>query len=100
MGFGNQRIEIGQRAEHRIDIVVIGDVIAEILHRRGEEGRNPDCIGAKAGNMRQARGDALQVADAVAVGVLIGARIDLVDHRATPPVLVSDEIASICHCHV
>jgi len=31
--FGDQRVEVGQRAEHRIDAAIIGHVVAEILHR-------------------------------------------------------------------
>ena len=39
MGRRDQRVEMLQRAEDRIDRAVIGHVIAEILHRRGEERR-------------------------------------------------------------
>ena len=64
---GDQRVEIGQRAEDRIDLAIIGDVVAEILHRRGEEGRHPDRVDAQVGDMVESRGDARQIADAVAV---------------------------------
>ena len=84
----DQRVEIGQRAEHRIDVAIVGDVVAEILHRRLEEGRDPDRVGAERRRCAAAADDALEVADAVAVGVLEAARIDLVDHRAAPPVAV------------
>ena len=50
---GDQGVEIGQRAEHRIDVAIVGDVVAEILHRRLEEGRNPDRIGAERGDIGQ-----------------------------------------------
>ncbi len=53
---GDQRIEIGQRAEHRIDVAIVRDVVAEILHRRLEEGRYPDRIGAERGDVGQAGG--------------------------------------------
>ena len=65
---------------------VVGDVVAEILHRRGEEGRQPDGVDAEGGDIVQPRGDAREVADSVAVRVGEAARIDLVDHRAPPPV--------------
>jgi len=77
-----------------IDIDIVGDVVAEILHRRGEEGRNPDGVGTETGNMRQPVGDALEIADAVAIGVLIGARVDLIDHGAAPPILVGRQSGS------
>ena len=53
---GDQRIEIGQRAEHRIDVAIVGDVVAEILHRRREERRDPDRVGAELGDIAAAGG--------------------------------------------
>ena len=81
----DQRVEIRQRAENRIDIAIIGDVVAEILHRRSEEGRNPDRIDAELGDMVEPAGNAGQIADPVAVRIHEAARIDLVDRRAAPP---------------
>jgi hypothetical protein len=43
----DQRVEIGERSEHRIDAAIIGDVVAEVAHRRGEEGRQPDRVDAE-----------------------------------------------------
>jgi hypothetical protein len=80
--------KVCQRAEDRIDVAVVRDVVAEILHRRGEERRDPDCVGADRGDMAEPGGDALEVADSVIIGILVGARVDLIDQRATPPVLV------------
>ena len=51
MRLGDQRVEIGERAEHRIDVAIVGDVVAEILHRRGEEGRDPDRVDAERGDI-------------------------------------------------
>ena len=42
-------------------------------------------VHAKISQIIETAGDALQVADAVAVRVLEGTRIDLVDHRVGPP---------------
>ncbi len=63
----DQRVEVGERAEHRIDIAIIGDVVAEIAHRRGEEGRQPDRVDAEARDIVELCGDPRQIADAVAV---------------------------------
>jgi hypothetical protein len=82
---GDQRVEIGQSAESRIDIAVIGDVIAIIGHRAGEEGGNPDRIDAEPGNVIEMGGDARKIPDPVAVAVGKAARIDLVDGGAAPP---------------
>ncbi|MDQ1131880.1 hypothetical protein QE386_000475 [Pseudoxanthomonas winnipegensis] len=87
MRLGQQGVEVGQRAEQRIDIAVVGDVIAEVGHGRLEERRDPDRVHAQAGDVVQALDDAGQVAHAIAIGVLEAARIDLIDHRAAPPVV-------------
>ena len=85
---GNERVEIGERAEDRIDVAIIGDIIAEIAHGRGEEGRYPDRVHAQFGDMLQSLGDAVQVTHAVMIAVLKAARINLIDHRALPPGLI------------
>ena len=70
MGAGDQRVEIGKGAERRIDPHVVGHVIAHVLHRRGEDRRQPDAIAPQRRDVIEAAGDARQIADAVAVGVL------------------------------
>ena len=85
MGAGQQGVEIGQRPEQRIDAAIIADVVAEVLHRRDEERREPDRVDPEADNVVQLRLDPLQIADAVAVGIEKAARIDLVEDRALPP---------------
>ena len=76
---------VGERAEHRVDAAVVRDVVAAVLHRRGEEGRDPDAVDAQAGDVVQLLGDAGQVADAVAIGVAKAARVDLIEDGAAPP---------------
>jgi len=38
VSFGKQPVEVGQAAEERIDVAVVADVVAVVLHRRAEEG--------------------------------------------------------------
>ena len=38
--FGEQAIEVGERAEERIDVAVVGDVVAEVGHRRRKNGES------------------------------------------------------------
>ena len=40
----SQGIEVGQGTEERIDIAVVGDVVAEVRHRRRVERRDPDGV--------------------------------------------------------
>ena len=85
----DQRVEIGERAEHRIDVAIVGDVVAEILHRRLEEGRDPDRVGAERRRCAASRRMMpLRSPMPSPFEVLEAARIDLVDHRAAPPVAV------------
>src|SRR5262249_46068006 len=77
--------EIGERAEDRIDIAVICNVIAEIGHGRGIEGRDPDGRKAEIGEVVEPCGDAGEIADAVTIRVLERARIDLIDEAGLPP---------------
>ena len=84
-----QRIEIRHRAEQRIDAGIVGDVVAEIGHRRGEDRRQPDRVDAERFHIRQPPQDAGEIADAVAIGVLKRARIDLIEDAVAPPILAA-----------
>ena len=91
----SRRSNVLERPEQRIDAGVVGDVVAEVGHRRGEEGRQPDRVHAERAlaavvQVVEAGDDPRQVADAVAVGVLEAARVDLVDDGAPPPAGLAD----------
>mmetsp|Transcript_23055 Transcript_23055/g.39166 ORF Transcript_23055/g.39166 Transcript_23055/m.39166 type:complete len:721 (+) Transcript_23055:1136-3298(+) len=88
MGRLDQRVKVAERAEHRVNVAIVADVIAKVLHRRGKEGRDPDRVHAQRRDMRHPAHDAQQIADAVAVAVLKTAGIDLIDHGPTPPIKV------------
>ena len=47
------RVEIGQRAELRVDVAVVGDVVAHVRHRRGEDRRQPDRVDPELGDIGQ-----------------------------------------------
>ena len=85
MRVGGERVEVRQRAEGRVDVAVVGDVVAEVGHRRAVERRQPDAVDAEPLQVGQPPPDALEVTGAVAVGVLERARIDLVDGAVAPP---------------
>ena len=86
---GEQRVEVRERAEHRLDVLVVGDVVAVVVLRRGVDGREPDHVDAERAQVVEPVGDPLEVADAVAVGVRERARVDLVDDRRLPPRLAA-----------
>ena len=83
--FGKQLVHILQRAEQRIDILIIGNIVAIVILRRLVDRAQPHHVHAKIGQIIETAGDAFQVADAVAVRVLEGTRIHLVHHRVGPP---------------
>jgi hypothetical protein len=84
----HQPVEIGERAEQRINLARIGHVVAEILHRRAEERRDPDRVDAKRGHVIELLDDAGQIAPAIAVGVAEARGIDFVDDGAPPPLAI------------
>ena len=65
--FLHQAIEIGHGAVLRIDGGVVGDVVAEVHLRRRIHRRDPDGVDAEVFQVVEALGDAVEVADAVAV---------------------------------
>ena len=82
---GNQGVEISKRTEQRIDIRIVGNVIAIVLHRRDEEGRQPDGVDAERGDVIEPRGYTGEITNPIAARVQKTARIDLVNHRTLPP---------------
>ena len=68
-----------------IDIDIVGDVIAEVGHRRGVDRRDPDGIDAEPTQVVDAIENALQVTNAIAASILKRARIDVI---LPPPGLV------------
>jgi hypothetical protein len=82
---GEQLVEVGQRPEQRVDVLVVGDVVAVVVLRRAVDRRQPDHVGAQPRDVVEVVDDAPQVADAVAVGVGERARVDLVDDGLGPP---------------
>src|ERR1043165_1347219 len=81
----DQRIEIRECAEYRIDVGVVCHIVAEVGHRRGKNRRNPDCIHSELDQIVEPRRDAFEIAYAVAVAILERTRIDLIDDAALPP---------------
>ena len=83
-----ERVEVGERAEQRVDGAVVADVVAEVPHRRGKDGGDPDRVDSELRQMLESLRNPVEIADAVAVRVLERPRIDLVDHGSLPPGVV------------
>ena len=87
LSFRNHVVEIGQRPVHRIDVLVIGHIVAEVHLGRGEARADPDGINPKVVQIVHLRSDAIQVADPVVVTIRETTRIDFVKHRMLPPLM-------------
>ena len=85
LGVGLERVEIGQRAVLRRDVLVIADVVAEVHLGRGIAGGDPDGVDAQVVEVIEVLGDSLEIAEAVVVRVTETAGIDLVEDGVLPP---------------
>ena len=85
MRFADQGLGLGHRAEARIDGAEVRYVVAAVTHRRAVPRVDPDRVNAELREIGQARAEAGDVADPVAVGVREAADVDLVDDSAAPP---------------
>ena len=68
------------------DVGVVGDVVAAVAQGRGEERRHPQAVDAQPVQVVELLGQAAEVADAVAVGVLERPHQDLVEDGRLEPV--------------
>jgi hypothetical protein len=81
----DETVHVLERAEDRIDVAVVGDVVAEVGHRRPVDRRQPHRVDPEPRQVIDVPADAVDVTDAVAVRVRERSRVDLVDDAATPP---------------
>ena len=77
--------DVGAGAVVGMDVVVVGDVVAVVLERRGIEGQQPEGVDAEILQIVELFGEALEVADAVAVAVAEGLDVQLVDDGVLVP---------------
>ena len=80
--------EVAERAVARIDVVVVRDVVAVVAAGRGLERHQPDGGDAQALQIVQAAHQAREIADAVAVGIHVGADGQAVDDGVLVPEVV------------
>ena len=77
-----------ERAVGRVDGAVVGDVVAVVAQRRGVERQQPDRRDAQLLDVVELGDHALEIADAVAVGVEERLDVGLVDDRVLVPVRI------------
>ena len=81
----DQRLEVVERAVARMDVQVVGDVVAVVPERRGEERQQPQAGDAEALQVVELLGQPREVADAVVVAVEERLDVRLVDDRVLVP---------------
>ena len=81
----DQLLRLGERPEHRVDVAVVGDVVAAVGHRRRVPRREPDRVDPQVAQVGEPGTHSGEITDAVSVAVREAAHVDLVDHGATPP---------------
>ena len=89
----DEAIEVGQRAIARVDVLVVGDVVAVVPQRRRVEGQEPDRVDAEALDVFQLLRQAREIADPVVRAVEERADVGLVDDG----ILVPEGIRRVGH---
>ena len=64
---GDELVQVGQRAEQRVDVLVVADVVAVVVHRRGVDRGHPHDVDAQPVQVVQVAEHAAQIAHAVPV---------------------------------
>ena len=87
----NQAFHIVQASEHRVNVLIVGNIISVVVLRGFAHRGKPDRINAQIRQVIQPPDNSLQIPDSIAVTVLEAAGIDLVNDRILPP------FVSLCH---
>ena len=99
VGFGEELAEVIEGSVGGVDADVVGDVVAVVAEGRGEEGEEPEAGDAEFLEVVELGDEALEVADAVGVGVGEGANVELVDDGVFVPERVGGA-AGLLHVRV
>ena len=81
----DERLEVVERAVARVDVPVVGDVVAVVFERRGEERQQPEAGDAEPLQVVELLRQPLEIADAVVVAVEERLDVRLVDDRVLVP---------------
>src|SRR3954462_13833101 len=92
-----QFVEVGESSIHRIDRLVVGNVIAEVYLWRRKARGDPDCIHTHVLQVIELRCNAVEIPDSVVVAIRKAAWINFVKNGMLPPLmpLRIDRFASI-----
>ncbi len=94
--FAHQRAQVVAGAVLRVNIAVVGDVVAVVLHRRGIEGEQPDGIHSQITHIIELFDQSGKITHAVAVRVEEGLDVQLVDDGVLVPLRFALGILQQC----
>ena len=80
--------EIAERAVARVDAVIVGNIVAVVLAGRGLERHQPDRGDAKAMQIIQPAQQSLEITNAIAIGIHIGADRQAIEYAVLVPEVV------------
>ena len=80
--------EVLQRSESRIDLPVVRNIVARIVHRGGKERRDPDRVDPESREIVHPAQKPPQIAFAVVIGIHEAAQINFVNAGPSPPFCV------------
>ena len=81
----HETLEVAAGSIHRVDVVVIGDVVTVVAQRRWVERQQPDRVDAEVLDVVQLLGQAVEVPDPVIVGIEERLDVQLIDDRVLVP---------------
>ena len=82
----HEMVEIGARSVGRVDVAVVGDVVAVVAQRRRVERQEPDRVDAEVLDVVELLAEPVEVAHAVVVRIEEGLDVELVDDGVLVPV--------------
>ena len=85
VGLMEQGVQILKGPEERMDIGVIGNVIAKIGHRRWIDRRKPDSVNAEPAQVIQLAGDSREISHPIAIAIEKTPRVNLINNARLPP---------------
>ena len=84
-GFRDQIFHLGQRAEFSGDVLIIGDVIAVVVHWRFINRRQPDDIDTELLQIIEFADDTGQITHTIVIRIAEAAWVNLIHHGVVPP---------------
>ncbi len=87
VGIAQESIEGGEVAEERVDVTVVGDVVAMVGHWGWVEGSEPDPVHPQVAQIVQAGAHPGQVTNTITVRIGKTADVHLIEDSVSPPLV-------------